>query len=188
MNDNLEQPGIPTVSDEPYAVERARLLLAFGEKLRAERERRNLSQEALAEIANIHRTQLGALELGRREPHLAMLLILADGLGISPIALLEGLFVPRARKAPTHSKRRCIRMKSQGLRELFFGVAEGACSRLEGALRRHSDRTAPGGVCIWSIRPFLLRRGRVVAQGDQRRRLGSRRVLGSGMICCGAGD
>lgn len=108
MNDNLEQPGIPTVSDEPYAVERARLLLAFGEKLRAERERRNLSQEALAEIANIHRTQLGALELGRREPHLAMLLILADGLGISPIALLEGLFVPRARKAPTHSKRRCI--------------------------------------------------------------------------------
>jgi hypothetical protein len=34
---------------------------------------------------------------------------------------------------------------------------------LEGALRQHSDRTAPGGVCIWSVRPFvrpfLLRRG-----------------------------
>jgi len=36
---------------------------------------------------------------------------------------------------------------------------------LEGALRRHSDRTALGGACIWSIRPFLLRWERVVVQG-----------------------
>jgi transcriptional regulator with XRE-family HTH domain len=101
-------PGGPDVLDDAYKVERARLLLAFGEKLRAERESRNLSQEALAEIANVHRTHLGALELGLREPHLAMLLILADGLGVSPNALLEGLFVPRERRAPTHSKGRRI--------------------------------------------------------------------------------
>jgi transcriptional regulator with XRE-family HTH domain len=84
--------------------ERARLLLAFGEKLRAEREHRNVSQEALAKIADVHRTHLGALELGQREPHLAMLLILAHALEVSPGTLLEGLFVPRERKAPTHSK------------------------------------------------------------------------------------
>jgi transcriptional regulator with XRE-family HTH domain len=91
---------------DPYKAERARLLLAFGEKLRGERERRNLSQEAVARRANVHRTQLGALELGQRDPHVTMLLVLADGLGITPGRLLEGLFVPRERKAATHSKRR----------------------------------------------------------------------------------
>lgn len=96
----------PEILDDAYRAERARLLLAFGAKLRAERERRNLSQEALAEIANVHRTHLGALELGQREPQLAMLLILADGLEVSPMALLEGLVVPRERRAPTHSKGR----------------------------------------------------------------------------------
>ncbi len=94
----------PKVAEDPYKTERAQLLLAFGEKLRAARERHNLSQETLAEIVNVHRTHLGALELGLRDPHLTMLLILADGLGISPGTLLEGLFVPRERKAPTHSK------------------------------------------------------------------------------------
>ncbi len=89
---------------DAYTVERARLLLAFGEKLRAERDHQNLSQDALAEIANVHRTHLSALELGQRDPHLSMLLILADALEIPPGALLEGLFVPRERKAPTHSK------------------------------------------------------------------------------------
>jgi transcriptional regulator with XRE-family HTH domain len=104
MSPAQQPPEAPQVLDDAYAAERARLLLAFGEKLRAERERRNISQETLAEIANVHRTHLGALELGRREPCLAMLLILADALGASPGTMLEGLFVPRERKAPTHSK------------------------------------------------------------------------------------
>ncbi len=91
--------------DTSCRVERARLLRAFGEKLRAERERRNLSQEILATLANVHRTQLSALELGLRDPHLTMLLILADALGVSPGTLVEGLFVPTQRKAPTHAKR-----------------------------------------------------------------------------------
>jgi len=82
--------------------ERARLLRAFGEKLRTERLRRNLSQERLAELANIHRTQLGAVERGLRDPHLTMLLILADALEVPPSALTEGLPVPRERKAATH--------------------------------------------------------------------------------------
>ena len=45
-----------------YKVERARLLSAFGAKLLAERERRNVSQETLARIAKVHRTQIIALE------------------------------------------------------------------------------------------------------------------------------
>ncbi len=87
-----------------YTVEHERLLLAFGEKLRAERDRRNVSQETLAGIANVHRTHLAALERGKRDPHLSMLLILADTLEVTPSALLEGLPVPRERKAPTHFK------------------------------------------------------------------------------------
>jgi transcriptional regulator with XRE-family HTH domain len=87
-----------------YEAERSRLLLAFGRKLRAERERQNVSQESLADIARVHRTHLGALELGKRDPRMSMLLVLADALEVPPGALLEGLSVPRERKAPTHSK------------------------------------------------------------------------------------
>ncbi|HEY3830581.1 MAG TPA: helix-turn-helix transcriptional regulator [Solirubrobacteraceae bacterium] len=104
MNPRQSPPAAAKVADGSYKAERARLLLAFGEKLRAERERRNLSQEVLAGIVNVHRTHLSALEQGLREPGLAMLLILAGGLGIPPHTLLEGLFIPRERKAPTHSK------------------------------------------------------------------------------------
>jgi transcriptional regulator with XRE-family HTH domain len=105
MSSHRPPPQEPQDAADPYQDERAQLLRAFGAKLRAERERRNLSQEGLAAAANVHRTQLGALELGLRDPHLTMLLILADGLGIAPGALLEGLFVPTQRKASTHSKR-----------------------------------------------------------------------------------
>jgi len=86
-----------------YEAERSRLLLAFGRKLRAERERQRLSQESLADLASVHRTHLGALERGRREPGLSMLLILAHTLGVKPGALLDGLPVPAERKPATHS-------------------------------------------------------------------------------------
>jgi len=89
---------------DAYAAERARALRAFGEKLRALRERRHLSQERFADLAGVHRTHYGALERGLREPHMAMLLILAETLKVPPGVLLEGLPVPRERKAPTHSK------------------------------------------------------------------------------------
>ncbi len=88
-----------------YRAERSRLLLAFGHKLRAERERRRLSQDALAALANIHRTQLSALELGHRDPRLSMLLILTDALGLPAGALLDGLPVPVERKPATHAMR-----------------------------------------------------------------------------------
>ena len=40
------------------------LLKAFGEQLRSLRERRNLAQERLAEVANVHRNEIGILERG----------------------------------------------------------------------------------------------------------------------------
>jgi transcriptional regulator with XRE-family HTH domain len=89
---------------DAYMTEHAQLLLTFGENLRAVRDHRNASLETLAEIANVHRTHLGALERGLRDPRMSMLLILADALEVAPGTLLEGLPVPRERKAPTHSK------------------------------------------------------------------------------------
>jgi transcriptional regulator with XRE-family HTH domain len=89
---------------DAYETERARMLRAFGGNVRALRERRNVSQETLADLACIHRTHYGKLERGRHEPHLSMVLILADALKVKPGVLLEGLPVPRERKAPTHSK------------------------------------------------------------------------------------
>lgn len=88
---------------DAYAVERAQVLEAFAERMRAVRERCGLSQESLAEVANVHRTQISALELGRREPHLTMLLILNDTLGVD---LLDGLPVPQERRPATHWKGR----------------------------------------------------------------------------------
>jgi transcriptional regulator with XRE-family HTH domain len=90
---------------DAYMAERAGLLRAFGENVRALRERRGFSQETLADLARVHRTHYGKLERGRHEPHLAVVLILADALGVKPGALLDGLPVPRERRTPTHSKR-----------------------------------------------------------------------------------
>jgi transcriptional regulator with XRE-family HTH domain len=92
------------MGENAYTVERAHLLGAFGEKLRTVRERRGLSQETLAKRADVHRTHIGALEQGQRDPHLSMLLILADALTLSPGDLFDGLPVPRERKPATHAK------------------------------------------------------------------------------------
>jgi transcriptional regulator with XRE-family HTH domain len=83
---------------DTYTAERARVLRTFGAQLRGLRKRRNLAQEGLAEVANLHRNEIGVLERGQCEPHLMTLLILADALEVPPRALLDGLPVPRERR------------------------------------------------------------------------------------------
>ena len=92
---------------DAYTAERARLLSAFGENLRAERKRRNLAQEGLAEVANLHRNEMGVLERGRCAPNLLTLLILADALEIPLEGLTEGTRTDGARteEAPGRSPR-----------------------------------------------------------------------------------
>lgn len=46
--------------------EKQYMLLRFGRKVRSERERRNLSQEKFAEIADVHRTYVGMIERGEK--------------------------------------------------------------------------------------------------------------------------
>jgi transcriptional regulator with XRE-family HTH domain len=83
---------------DPYAAERARLLKVFGEKLRAERERLDLSQREFAAITGLHRNEIGYLERGEQEPYLLTLLVLADALRVPLKDLTEGVPAPRERR------------------------------------------------------------------------------------------
>ncbi len=64
----------------------------FAANLRQHRERAGLSQEALAEICDLHRTEISLLERCKRSPRLETIVILARGLGLSSAGeLLEGI-------------------------------------------------------------------------------------------------
>lgn len=81
-----------------YTIERARILNMLGENLRGLRVRRNLAQERLAEVANVHRNEIGVLERGQCEPGVLTLLIVTNALSVPPHILLDGLPVPKERR------------------------------------------------------------------------------------------
>ena len=65
----------------------------FAINLRHHRNRVGLSQEALAAICDLHRTEISLLERCKRSPRLETIVILARGLGLaSPADLLDGIF------------------------------------------------------------------------------------------------
>jgi len=63
----------------------------FGELIRLLRERAGLSQEEFAEKVGIHRTYIGGIERGERNPTLITICRLASALGVSPKQLLENI-------------------------------------------------------------------------------------------------
>lgn len=64
----------------------------FAENLRRQRDRVGLSQEALADVCDLHRTEISLLERSKRSPRLETIVILAKGLGLSsPGELLDGI-------------------------------------------------------------------------------------------------
>ena len=65
-------------------------LKQFGTRIRVLRERAGLSQEALAAKAGIHRTYMGGVERGERNPCLKNILRLADALGVPAAELFGG--------------------------------------------------------------------------------------------------
>lgn len=64
-------------------------LKQFGTRVRSLRKERGLSQEQLAELAQLHRNYIGGIERGERNLSFLNILRLAKGLGISPSELLE---------------------------------------------------------------------------------------------------
>jgi transcriptional regulator with XRE-family HTH domain len=65
--------------------------LLFGTRLRELRLERGLSQEKLAEIANVHRNYVGVLERGHQSASLDAICKLALALGVKPAELLNTL-------------------------------------------------------------------------------------------------
>jgi transcriptional regulator with XRE-family HTH domain len=63
----------------------------FGRNLARLRQQRELTQEELAGLASIHRTQVGLLEAGKREPRISTVIKLAGALAVEPSELLAGV-------------------------------------------------------------------------------------------------
>jgi transcriptional regulator with XRE-family HTH domain len=64
----------------------------FAANLRGHRHRLGLSQEALANECNLHRTEISLLERRKRSPRLETIVSLASALGLaSTCELLEGI-------------------------------------------------------------------------------------------------
>jgi transcriptional regulator with XRE-family HTH domain len=64
----------------------------FAANLRLHREKVGLSQEALADLCDLHRTEISLLERAKRSPRLETIVILARGVQLAePGELLEGI-------------------------------------------------------------------------------------------------
>lgn len=60
----------------------------LGRNLRAYREARGISQEALADVLGVHRTYMGGVERGERNLTLRSVERIAASINMDPIALL----------------------------------------------------------------------------------------------------
>ncbi|WP_375512797.1 helix-turn-helix domain-containing protein [uncultured Nostoc sp.] len=70
---------------------RAEILDKFGKRVRDERLQRGLSQEELAEKAELHRTYIGMIERGEKNITLINIEKIAKALVISVDELLKGI-------------------------------------------------------------------------------------------------
>jgi transcriptional regulator with XRE-family HTH domain len=64
---------------------------AVGRNIKAERERRGLTQEELAHRAGMHPVEVGRAERGVRDMRVSTVVKLAHGLDVSPEELLRGV-------------------------------------------------------------------------------------------------
>ena len=65
------------------------VLVKFGNKVREERLKRGLSQEAFAEKAGVHRTYIGMIERAEKNITLENIEKIATAFGLKPKDLLE---------------------------------------------------------------------------------------------------
>jgi transcriptional regulator with XRE-family HTH domain len=63
--------------------------IVFGKRIRELRLERQLSQEKLAELADLHRNYVGGIERGERNVSLLNIVKLAHGLSVRPARLIE---------------------------------------------------------------------------------------------------
>ncbi|MCI0486379.1 MAG: helix-turn-helix domain-containing protein [Blastocatellia bacterium] len=63
----------------------------FGDRIRELRKAAGLSQEKLAELAELHRTYVSGVERGERNPSLISIARIARALGVSLSDVMEGV-------------------------------------------------------------------------------------------------
>jgi transcriptional regulator with XRE-family HTH domain len=63
----------------------------FGDRIREERERLDISQERLAFIAGLHRTHISLIERGQRSVRIETIERLAVALKVQPAALMPAI-------------------------------------------------------------------------------------------------
>ena len=63
----------------------------LGERIRAIRQQLGLSQEDVAELAEMHVTNVGKMERGQANPSLSTLISVAGALNVDPAALVKEL-------------------------------------------------------------------------------------------------
>lgn len=68
-----------------------KLVERFAANLLRARKDAGLSQEALADAADLHRTEVSLLERAGREPRLTTIVVLARALGVPAATLIEGM-------------------------------------------------------------------------------------------------
>lgn len=76
-----------------------------GRNVRSARQAAGLSQEALADLAEIDRTYVSGVERGVRNPTVTVVALLAKALATTPANLLEGNAIP-AKPKDRQRKRR----------------------------------------------------------------------------------
>lgn len=69
--------------------EKSEILIKFGQKVREERQKLNLSQEELADKAGVHRTYIGMIERAEKNITLENIEKIAKALGKSIASLFE---------------------------------------------------------------------------------------------------
>lgn len=73
-----------------FVAERDHLLSQVGKRIRSLREAKGVSQEGLAEKSGLHRTYIGGVERGLRNPSLKSLARMAKALGVGIGQLFDG--------------------------------------------------------------------------------------------------
>jgi len=81
---------LDTTASVSYNHDDAALLRLLGDNLRRLREATSKSQDALANDSGLHRTYVGAVERGERNPTYLTLVKYARGLGLSVADLTQG--------------------------------------------------------------------------------------------------
>lgn len=85
---------------------RAKFSSYFAAVVREHRERLGVSQEALAERAEIHRTYMGMLERGERSPTIDVAARLAGALGVALDVLIAEAQAEYGQRPPTAPRRK----------------------------------------------------------------------------------